>query len=95
MPESRPLSNTFRPMSLPVSFPLFLSPGPSGSSYLKLQSSNISGAGISPSSCRSGLEPPHMLVIRNVMGTKKTLWYVGLVVTMAALSGMVFGRYIT
>jgi uncharacterized membrane protein YraQ (UPF0718 family) len=39
------------------------------------------------------LSLPNMLVIRNVMGTKKTLWYVGLVVMMATVSGMAFGKY--
>lgn len=39
------------------------------------------------------LSLPNMLVIRNVMGTKKTLWYVGLVIIMATVSGMVFGKY--
>jgi len=39
------------------------------------------------------LSLPNMLVIRNAMGTKKTLWYVGLVIIMATVSGMVFGKY--
>lgn len=39
------------------------------------------------------LSLPNMVVIRNVMGTKKTLWYVGLVIVMATVSGIVFGRY--
>ncbi|MBN1674358.1 MAG: permease [Kiritimatiellae bacterium] len=34
---------------------------------------------------------PNMLVIRGVIGTRKTLAYVGLVVLMAALSGMIYG----
>jgi len=37
------------------------------------------------------LSLPNMLVIRSVMGTKKTLVFVGLVVIMATISGMVFG----
>jgi len=37
------------------------------------------------------LSLPNMLVIRSVMGTKKTMVFVVLVVVMAALSGMVFG----
>jgi uncharacterized membrane protein YraQ (UPF0718 family) len=37
------------------------------------------------------LSLPSMLVIRSVIGTKKTIVYVGLVVVMAAISGMVFG----
>jgi hypothetical protein len=32
-----------------------------------------------------------MLVIRGVMGTKKTLTYITLVVIMATVTGMVFG----
>jgi len=34
---------------------------------------------------------PNMLVIRNVIGTRKTLVYVGLVITMATISGMIYG----
>ncbi|HHV54200.1 MAG TPA: permease [Firmicutes bacterium] len=37
------------------------------------------------------LSLPSMLVIRKVVGTKKMLTYVALVVTMATISGMVFG----
>jgi len=37
------------------------------------------------------LSLPNMLVIRSVMGTKKTLTYVSLVVVMATFSGMIFG----
>lgn len=37
------------------------------------------------------LSLPNMLVIRSIMGTQKTLVYVGLVVIMATLSGYVFG----
>ncbi len=37
------------------------------------------------------LSLPNMLVIRSVMGTKKTLVYVSLVVVMATVSGMIFG----
>jgi len=37
------------------------------------------------------LSLPNMLVIRGVMGTKKTLVYVVLVVIMATISGMIFG----
>jgi len=39
------------------------------------------------------LSLPNMLVIRSVMGTKKTAVYIGLVVVMATISGLVFGRY--
>lgn len=38
------------------------------------------------------LSLPNMLVIRSVLGTKKTLAFVGLVVVMATISGMIFGR---
>lgn len=37
------------------------------------------------------LSLPSMLVIRGVIGTKKTLIYVALVVVMATISGMIFG----
>jgi uncharacterized membrane protein YraQ (UPF0718 family) len=37
------------------------------------------------------LSLPNMLVIRGVLGTKKTIVYVGLVVVMATLSGVLFG----
>jgi len=37
------------------------------------------------------LSLPNMLVIRSIMGTKKTLTYIALVVAMATLSGFVFG----
>ncbi len=38
------------------------------------------------------LSLPNMLVIRSVLGAKKTIVYVSLVVVMAAASGMLFGR---
>ncbi len=37
------------------------------------------------------LSLPSMLVIRSVMGTKKTLVYISLVVVMATISGIIFG----
>lgn len=37
------------------------------------------------------LSLPNMLVIRSVMGTKKTLVFVSLVVVMATISGLIFG----
>jgi len=37
------------------------------------------------------LSLPNMLVIRSVMGTRKTVVYVSLVVVMATLSGMLYG----
>jgi uncharacterized membrane protein YraQ (UPF0718 family) len=37
------------------------------------------------------LSLPNMIVIRSVMGTKKTLVFVGLVVVLATLSGLLFG----
>ncbi len=39
------------------------------------------------------LSLPNMLVIRSVMGTRKTLVFVGLVVVMATVSGMTFGHF--
>lgn len=38
------------------------------------------------------LSLPSMLVIRNIMGTKKMLTYVGLVVVMATVTGVIFGQ---
>ncbi len=40
------------------------------------------------------LSLPNMLVIRSVMGTKKTITYVALVVIMATVVGMIFGNLI-
>jgi uncharacterized membrane protein YraQ (UPF0718 family) len=40
------------------------------------------------------LSLPNMLVIRSVLGTKKTLVFVGLVVVMAAISGIIFGTFV-
>lgn len=39
------------------------------------------------------LSLPNMLVIRSVMGTKKTAVYVALVIVMATISGFVFGTF--
>ncbi|WP_372682888.1 permease [Desulfosarcina sp.] len=39
------------------------------------------------------LSLPNMLVIRSVLGTKKTIAFVTLVVVMATISGMIFGHY--
>ena len=39
------------------------------------------------------LSLPNMLVIRSVMGTAKTLTFVGLVVVMATVSGLIFGAF--
>jgi uncharacterized membrane protein YraQ (UPF0718 family) len=37
------------------------------------------------------LSLPSMLVLRSIMGTKKTAIYVSLVVVMATITGMIFG----
>jgi hypothetical protein len=37
------------------------------------------------------LSLPNMLVIRSVMGTRKTICFVGLVIVMATLSGIIYG----
>jgi uncharacterized membrane protein YraQ (UPF0718 family) len=37
------------------------------------------------------LSLPNMLVIRSIMGTKKTVVFVSLVVVMATISGIVYG----
>lgn len=39
------------------------------------------------------LSLPNMLVIRSVVGTKKTAVFVGLVIVMATISGMIFGTF--
>ncbi len=39
------------------------------------------------------LSLPNMLVIRSIMGTKKTLVFVGLVVVMATVTGMLYGTF--
>ena len=39
------------------------------------------------------LSLPNMLVIRSILGTKKTLVFILLVITMATLSGMIFGYF--
>ncbi len=39
------------------------------------------------------LSLPNMLVIRGVLGTKKTVVYVALVIVMATVSGFVFGNF--
>ena len=39
------------------------------------------------------LSLPNMLVIRSIMGTKKTMAFVSLVVVFATISGMIFGHY--
>lgn len=39
------------------------------------------------------LSLPNMLVIRSVMGTKKTVVFVSLVIVMATISGMIFGTF--
>jgi hypothetical protein len=37
------------------------------------------------------LSLPSMFVLRSIMGTKKTVIYVSLVVIMATITGMIFG----
>ncbi len=39
------------------------------------------------------LSLPNMLVIRSIMGTKKTVAYVSLVVVMATITGLLYGRF--
>ena len=39
------------------------------------------------------LSLPNMLVIRSVLGTRKTLTYVSLVVVMATISGVLYGTF--
>ncbi len=41
------------------------------------------------------LSLPNMLVIRSIMGTRRTLTYVGLVVLMATLTGIIFGNMVS
>ncbi len=40
------------------------------------------------------LSLPSMLVLRGIMGTKKTLTYIALVVVMATVSGYIFGMIV-
>ena len=39
------------------------------------------------------LSLPSMLVIRSVLGTRKTVVYVGLVIVMSTLAGLAFGAW--
>jgi uncharacterized membrane protein YraQ (UPF0718 family) len=39
------------------------------------------------------LSLPNMLVIRTILGTRKTLVYCGLVVVMATITGFVYGNF--
>jgi uncharacterized membrane protein YraQ (UPF0718 family) len=39
------------------------------------------------------LSLPSMLVIRSVLGTRKTVVFAGLVIVMATLSGVIFGTF--
>jgi hypothetical protein len=39
------------------------------------------------------LSLPNMLVIRSVLGTKKTAVFIALVVVMATISGLIFGHF--
>jgi uncharacterized protein len=39
------------------------------------------------------LSLPNMLVIRSVLGTRRTVAYIILVVIMATISGMIFGHF--
>lgn len=40
------------------------------------------------------LSLPNMLVIRSVIGTRKTLVYISLVVVMATISGIIYGNIV-
>ena len=40
------------------------------------------------------LSLPNMLVIRNIMGTKKAAVYIALVVCMSTLTGVIFGKFV-
>ncbi len=40
------------------------------------------------------LSLPNMLVIRSVLGTKKTITFISIVIIMATISGMLFGARI-
>ena len=39
------------------------------------------------------LSLPNMLVIRSIMGTRKTVVFVSLVIIMATITGMIFGTF--
>jgi uncharacterized membrane protein YraQ (UPF0718 family) len=36
---------------------------------------------------------PNMLVIRSIMGTRKTLVFLGLIIIMATITGKIFGTF--
>ncbi|MBW1926919.1 MAG: permease, partial [Deltaproteobacteria bacterium] len=73
-------------------------PSPGGS-FLPVFSLEVlegqSGMGIGPALALLLAGPaislPNMLVIRSVMGTRKTVAYVSLVVIVATITGMIFG----
>ncbi|MEB3227386.1 MAG: hypothetical protein VKJ27_03300 [Synechocystis sp.] len=44
-----------------------------------------------PNQAGPALSLPNMLVIRSIIGTKKTVVFVALVVAMATLSGIIYG----
>ena len=46
------------------------------------------GAGLGPA-----LSLPNMLVIRSVMGTKKTLVFVSLVILLSTITGLIYGAF--
>jgi len=39
------------------------------------------------------LSLPNMIVLRSIMGTKKMLVYISLVVVMSTITGMIYGRF--
>ena len=41
------------------------------------------------------LSLPNMLVIRSIIGTKKTLVYIGLVVVMDTATGLIYGNFLS
>ena len=41
------------------------------------------------------LSLPNMLVIRSVMGTKKAMVYIALVIVMSTFIGMIFGNFVS
>lgn len=55
------------------------------------------GAGLGPAStflyAGPAISLPNMLVIRSIMGTRKTLVFLGLIVVMATLTGKIFGTF--
>ena len=65
-----------------------------GCFYLPIEMLSFKGLALSLLLAGPALSLPNMLVICGVIGTKKTVVYVSLVVIMATISGIIFGTII-